>query len=63
MTSTIIIIYDGQSKYWSFSRVNYMRLQNTTPEKTAEHVIEEKPKAEEKETHSEAKDVKLHDTS
>lgn len=40
-----------------------MRLQNTTPEKTAEHVIEEKPKAEEKETHSEAKDVKLHDTS
>jgi len=36
---------------------------NTTPEKTAEHVIEEKPKAEEKETHSEAKDVKLHDTS
>ncbi|WZZ81781.1 rab GTPase-activating protein 1 [Brassica napus] len=36
---------------------------NTTPEKTAEHVIEEKPKAAEKETNSEPKDVKLQDTS
>ncbi|KAF8101938.1 hypothetical protein N665_0201s0234 [Sinapis alba] len=36
---------------------------NTTPEKAAEHVNEEKPKAEGKETNSEPKDVKLQDTS
>ncbi|KAL0714453.1 hypothetical protein Bca4012_021432 [Brassica carinata] len=36
---------------------------NTTPEKTAEHVNEEKPKAEGKETNSEPKDVKLQDAS
>lgn len=36
---------------------------NTTPEKTAEHVNEEKPNAEGKETNAETKDVKLQDAS
>ncbi|CAH8389692.1 unnamed protein product [Eruca vesicaria subsp. sativa] len=36
---------------------------NTTPEKPVEHVNEEKPKAEGKETNSEPKDVKLQDAS